>query len=169
VLEAALGLMIRLTSKQGIFDTNKTQRVRAVASCCIGFLSNQEPLEYQAAAKQLFRKLMDIEADAVWLLLVGLAAPDTESKPGRPARSSTLSTNESRDQDLVSPILSLNCAQPAKAMAGAPSMGLLFRQFDDDGYHSLSREVSKVRRGSPSGRPRAEFQANCIELLGYLV
>ncbi len=168
VIEAALGLIIRLASKQrDIFDVNKTQRVRAVASCCIGFLSSQEPLEYQAAAKQLFRNLIDIEADAVWLLLVGLAAPDTQSNAGRPARCSTASTNESRDQ--VSLALSFNCAQPAPPMAGAPSAGLLFRQFDDDGNHSLSREVCKVRKGAPSGRPRAEFQANCIELLRELV
>ena len=167
VIEAALGLMIKLTSNQSnIFAANKTQRVRAVASCCVGFLSSQEPLEYQAAAKRLFRRLIAIEADAVWLLLAGLATPDSahHGDTGRMTHR-TLSDNAANQ---ASPVWPYTCAQPVAPLLGAPSMGVAFRPFDDDGIHSLAREVCKVRKGSPSGRPRAEFHANCIELLREL-
>eukprot|EP01046_Picozoa_sp_COSAG06_P003682 COSAG06_NODE_147_length_22091_cov_70.669880_5_plen_1348_part_00 len=174
VIEAALGLMITLSTREEIFAANKTQRVSAVALCCVGFLSSREPPEYQVPAMTLFRNLIAIEADAVWILLAGLATPDTAHKIGDRyghangggcAATSTANVHaapadEARGSHPSSDWLQER-AQPTRATSEAPSAGVLFRSFTG----ADSRDICRVRKGSPSGRPRVEFQANCTELL----
>ena len=144
--------MVTLTASPGIFTANKSQRVNAIAVCCLGLLSSREPPEYQAAAVQLYKNLIRIEADAVWLLLAGLAAPDVS------AIKASQHTPEEHSAWLV------GCTQPLPASAGSLSSGLEFRVFTSHGGGDGS-DLCRVRKGSPSGRPRAEFKANCEMLL----
>ena len=39
-------------------------------------MSSREPQQFQNAARQLFRNLTAVDADAIWLLLLGLAHSD---------------------------------------------------------------------------------------------
>lgn len=144
--------MVTLTASPGIFTANRSQRVNVIAVCCLGFLSSREPPEYQATAVQLYRNLIGIEADAVWLLLAGLAAPDVS------VTKSSQHTPEEQNAWLA------GCTQPLPASAGSLSSGLEFRVFIAQGGGG-GGDMCRVRKGSPSGRPRAEFKANCEMLL----
>ena len=149
-IAAILECMAALTAEVRIFRAQTTQRVSSVASSCLGFLSAEEPAGYQDASRRIFRNLIAIEADAVWLLLAGLASPDPE--PGTPRREREATEPEpadGADQDAMPWAVSLS---PELRAAG-------FRSFADD------PALSRVRKGAPAGLPRAAFQRNCAELL----